>query len=117
MDSLTIRRNGVTLPTPARLRHVASGTTDSMSLVVFLILLAVIGLVVGALARLLLPGPDPMGAFATIVLGLAGSFLAGLFSWYVLKRHGAGLILSVAFSMLLLWVRRRASAGSAPRRA
>jgi uncharacterized membrane protein YeaQ/YmgE (transglycosylase-associated protein family) len=82
-----------------------------MSLVLFLILLAIIGLVVGAAARLLLPGPDPMGVGGTILLGLAGSFLAGLFSWYVLKRHGAGLVLSVIFSMLLLWLRRRSSSG------
>lgn len=78
-----------------------------MSLVLFLILLAVSGLIVGALGRLLLPGPDPMGIGGTIIVGLAGSFIAGLFSWFVLHRHGAGLILSVVFSMLLLWLRRR----------
>jgi uncharacterized membrane protein YeaQ/YmgE (transglycosylase-associated protein family) len=80
-----------------------------MSLLVFLILLVVVGLFVGALARLLLPGPDPMGIGGTILVGLAGSFIAGLFSWYVLHRHGAGLILSVVFSMLLLWIRRRSA--------
>jgi uncharacterized membrane protein YeaQ/YmgE (transglycosylase-associated protein family) len=78
-----------------------------MSLILFLILAAVVGLIVGALARLLLPGPDPMGIAGTILVGLAGSFVAGLFSWFVLHRHGAGLILSVIFSMLLLWIRRR----------
>jgi uncharacterized membrane protein YeaQ/YmgE (transglycosylase-associated protein family) len=86
-----------------------------MGLLVFLILLVIIGLVVGGLARLLLPGPDPMGIGGTILLGLAGSFIAGLFSWYVLHRHGAGLLLSVVFSMLLLWLRRR-SIGGARRR-
>jgi uncharacterized membrane protein YeaQ/YmgE (transglycosylase-associated protein family) len=80
-----------------------------MSLVVFLIALAVIGLIVGALARLLLPGPDPMGIGATILLGMAGTFSAGLFAWFVLHRHGAGLILSVLFSMLILWVYRRSA--------
>jgi uncharacterized membrane protein YeaQ/YmgE (transglycosylase-associated protein family) len=80
-----------------------------MSLVVFLILLALFGLVTGALARLFLPGPDPMGIGMTIVVGVLGSFSAGLFSWYVLHRHGAGLILSVVFSMLLLFVLRRTS--------
>jgi len=79
----------------------------AMSLILFLILLVVSGLVVGALARLLLLGPDPMGIGATILLGLAGSFIAGLFSWFVLHRHGAGLLLSVLFSMLVLWLRRR----------
>ncbi len=78
-----------------------------MSLVVFLIALAFAGLVVGALARLLLPGPDPMGAAMTIGVGLLGSFSAGLFSWYVLHRHGAGLILSVLFAMLIVYALRR----------
>lgn len=78
-----------------------------MSLLLFLILLALSGLIVGGLARLLLLGPDPMGIGGTILLGLAGSFIAGLFSWFVLHRHGAGLILSVLFAMLLLWLRRR----------
>jgi len=78
-----------------------------MGLLAFLLLLALIGLVAGGLARLLLPGPDPMGIVETIVIGLLGSFAAGLFSWYVLHRHGAGLLLSIAFSMLLVYARRR----------
>jgi uncharacterized membrane protein YeaQ/YmgE (transglycosylase-associated protein family) len=78
-----------------------------LSLIVFLILLAAVGLVVGGLARLLLPGPDPMGIGMTIMVGLVGSFGAGLFSWYVLHRHGAGLILSVVVSMLILYALRR----------
>jgi uncharacterized membrane protein YeaQ/YmgE (transglycosylase-associated protein family) len=74
-----------------------------MSLILFLIVLAAIGLIVGSLARLLVPGPDPMGVRVTIAVGLTGSFAAGLFSWYVLDRHGAGLLLSIAFSMLIFW--------------
>jgi uncharacterized membrane protein YeaQ/YmgE (transglycosylase-associated protein family) len=69
-------------------------------------------LVVGALARLLIPGPDPMGAGMTILVGLLGSFSAGLFSWYVLHRHGAGLILSVLFSMLIVYALRRTGSRS-----
>ena len=84
-----------------------------MGLLVFLILLALIGLVVGALGRLLLPGPDPMGIGATILVGIAGSFAAGLFSWYVLHRHGAGLLLSVAFTVVILGL-LRLSRRSAP---
>ena len=83
-----------------------------MSLLAFLLLLALSGLVVGALARFLLPGPDPMGIGMTIAIGVAGSFAAGLFSWYVLHRHGAGLILSVLFSMAILFVARRSSSHS-----
>jgi uncharacterized membrane protein YeaQ/YmgE (transglycosylase-associated protein family) len=48
-----------------------------------------------------------MGVGMTIVVGLLGSFSAGLFSWYVLHRHGAGLILSVIFSMIIVYAMRR----------
>jgi len=81
-----------------------------MGLIAFLIFLFVIGLIVGGLARLLLPGPDPMGLFTTAVIGWLGTYSAGLFAWYVLHRHGAGLILSVLFSMLLVWLYRRSRA-------
>ena len=87
-----------------------------MGLIVYLIILLVVGLLVGALARLLLPGPDPMGVGMTALIGICGSFIAGLFSWYVLHRHGGGLVLSVLFSMLLVWlVRRSRGAGYAAR--
>jgi uncharacterized membrane protein YeaQ/YmgE (transglycosylase-associated protein family) len=85
-----------------------------MGLIAYIIIVALLGLVVGALARLLLPGPDPMGIGMTILVGFLGSLSAGLFSWYVLHRHGGGLVLSVIFSMLILWtlrVSRRRSAG------
>jgi uncharacterized membrane protein YeaQ/YmgE (transglycosylase-associated protein family) len=86
-----------------------------MGLLVYLVILFFVGLFVGALARLLLPGPDPMGLGMTAALGLAGTFSAGLFSWYVLHRHGAGLLLSVLFSMLLVWLVRRTRSGAATR--
>jgi uncharacterized membrane protein YeaQ/YmgE (transglycosylase-associated protein family) len=82
-----------------------------VGLIVYLIILFVVGLFVGALARLLLPGPDPMGLLATAAIGLCGSFVAGLFSWYVLHRHGGGLLLSILFSMLLVWLVRRSREG------
>ena len=80
-----------------------------MGFILFVVLLVLVGLLVGALARLLLPGPDPMGLGGTILLGIGGSFIAGIFSWFVLHRHGGGLILSIVFSMLLLWIRRRSA--------
>ena len=49
-----------------------------MGLLVYLIVLAISGLIVGALARLALPGPDPMSIWMTILIGLAGSFIGGL---------------------------------------
>ncbi|MFL5863055.1 MAG: GlsB/YeaQ/YmgE family stress response membrane protein [Solirubrobacteraceae bacterium] len=87
-----------------------------MGLLLYLIILFVIGLFVGALARLLIPGPDPMGILATAAVGLAGTFTAGLFSWYVLHRHGGGLLLSVLFSMLVVWLVRRSRTGAPARR-
>lgn len=87
-----------------------------MSLVVYLIVLFFVGLFVGALARLLLPGRDPMGIGMTVLVGLCGTFSAGLFSWYVLHRHGAGLVLSVLFSMLVVWIYRHSRGGTYRRR-
>ena len=72
----------------------------------FIIALAFEGLIVGALARLALPGPDPMSIPATIVLGLAGSFLAGVIAWLFIG-HAAGLVFSVLGATALLYARRR----------
>jgi uncharacterized membrane protein YeaQ/YmgE (transglycosylase-associated protein family) len=87
-----------------------------VSLLAYVIVLFFIGLLVGGLARLLLPGPDPMGLGLTALIGLIGTFSAGLFSWYVLKRHGGGIVLSVVFSMLLVGGFRWLRAGGGSRR-
>jgi uncharacterized membrane protein YeaQ/YmgE (transglycosylase-associated protein family) len=72
----------------------------------FILVLALEGLIVGALARLALPGPDPMGILATIGLGLAGSFVGGILSWLVLG-HAGGIIVSLLAAILLLYLHRR----------
>lgn len=87
-----------------------------LGLVVFLIVLFFEGLFVGALARLLLPGPDPMSIWMTLFVGLFGTFAAGLFSWYVLHRHGWGLLIAVAFSMVAVFFYRHAQSGMGGRR-
>jgi uncharacterized membrane protein YeaQ/YmgE (transglycosylase-associated protein family) len=87
----------------------------TMGLLLYLILLAFLGLFVGALARLALPGPDPMTVFQTIALGLAGSFLAGLIAWALFGRGAPGLILSVVCSGLILYFIRRSRGGSLTR--
>jgi uncharacterized membrane protein YeaQ/YmgE (transglycosylase-associated protein family) len=76
-------------------------------LIVYLIIVFFVGLFVGATARLLLPGPDPMGIGMTALVGICGTLSAGLFSWYPLHRHGAGILLSVVFSMLVVWLYRQ----------
>jgi uncharacterized membrane protein YeaQ/YmgE (transglycosylase-associated protein family) len=78
---------------------------------------AVIGLVVGAIAKFLMPGKDAGGIFATMLIGIIGSFVAGflgrLVGWYA-PGEGAGIIASILGAMLLLWIYRRyfASSGS-----
>jgi uncharacterized membrane protein YeaQ/YmgE (transglycosylase-associated protein family) len=72
----------------------------------FILVLLVGGLVIGALARLALPGPDPMSIPATIGLGLAGSFVGGILS-YLLLGHGAGIIFSVIGAIVILYLYRR----------
>ncbi len=72
----------------------------------FILFLVFWGLIVGALARLALPGPDPMGILTTIGLGLAGSFIGGIVSGLLLG-HAAGIVFSVLGAMLLLYLHRR----------
>lgn len=72
----------------------------------YVIALLFSGLIVGALARLILPGPDPMTIPGTIVLGLAGSLLGGVMAWLFIDRP-AGLVFSVIGATALLYVRRR----------
>ncbi|QOY91196.1 GlsB/YeaQ/YmgE family stress response membrane protein [Paludibaculum fermentans] len=77
--------------------------------------MCLIGLVAGALAKLIMPGRDPGGIFITMLLGIAGSIVAGFLGrtlgWY---REGdsAGLIMSVVGAILLLWVYRMFRKGS-----
>lgn len=67
----------------------------------------VLGFVIGVVAKLLHPGKDNMGFIATILLGIAGSFLAGVIGqflgWYR-AGEGAGFIASVIVAILLLVV-------------
>lgn len=64
-----------------------------------------IGLVIGVVAKMLHPGKDNMGFFATILLGVVGSFLAGFIGqamgWYQ-AGQGAGFIASVVVAIVLL---------------
>ena len=72
----------------------------------FILVLALEGLIVGALARLALPGPDPMGILATIGLGLAGTFVGGVVAWLLLG-HAGGIVFSLLAATLLLYLHRR----------
>lgn len=69
----------------------------------------VIGLVVGALAKLLMPGRDPGGVVVTMALGVLGALFAGFlgraFGWYSVE-EGPGLIASVIGAIILLAIYR-----------
>ena len=83
-----------------------------MSFIVFLIITFFWGLIVGAFARLALPGPDPMSLFQTALLGIAGSLVAGIVVWLLSGgRWGAGFLASLVFSVLILYFIRRSRGG------
>ena len=75
---------------------------------------ALIGLIVGALAKLIMPGKDPGGIIVTMLIGIAGSlvgtFLGRAVGWYQ-EGQSAGFIASVLGALLLLaayhFIRRR----------
>jgi uncharacterized membrane protein YeaQ/YmgE (transglycosylase-associated protein family) len=79
----------------------------------FIIILILVGLLAGAVARLVVPGRDPMGILGTILLGIVGSFVGG-FIWNLIqyhrlaphKFHLAGIIGSILGAILVLVVLR-----------
>jgi uncharacterized membrane protein YeaQ/YmgE (transglycosylase-associated protein family) len=73
----------------------------------FILILIAWGFIVGGLARLALPGPDPMPWYATIGLGLGGSIIGGLIARLIFGSYGGGLIFAVLGAMLLLYLYRR----------
>ena len=66
------------------------------------------GLIVGAIAKFLMPGRDPGGWIVTILLGIAGSFVGGFLATTLLGRgeQTAGWIGSIIGAMLLLFIYR-----------
>jgi len=92
-------------------------------MVLFIIVLLIVGFVVGAIARLLMPGRDPIGVFGTIVLGIVGSFVGGflqnLIEYHSLSVHSfhpVGLIGSIIGAWVLLLILRLTGLESGRRR-
>ena len=83
----------------------------------YIVWLLVAGLVIGALARLVLPGPDPMSWWATLGYGVAGSFVGGILG-RMLGLGSLGVLLGIACAAGLIWYFRRrgkpAAGGSPP---
>jgi uncharacterized membrane protein YeaQ/YmgE (transglycosylase-associated protein family) len=92
-------------------------------MVVYIIVLLIVGFIVGAIARLLMPGRDPLGVFGTIVLGIAGSFVGGFLqnlieyhSASIHSFHPVGLIGSIIGAWVLLLLLRLTRLESGRRR-
>jgi len=84
----------------------------------FIITLLLVGLVAGFIARALVPGPDPMGVLATMLLGVVGSFIGGFLGYVLFDKdvnEGAlqpsGVIGSVIGAIIALLVWRAMSRG------
>ncbi|HEX2266470.1 MAG TPA: hypothetical protein VHH14_09320 [Solirubrobacterales bacterium] len=79
-----------------------------MEIIGYIIALAFSGLLIGALARLLLPGRDPMSLLETMLAGVGGSLIAGLIAYYVFDRdQGAGLLLSLLCTIGIVYAVRK----------
>jgi uncharacterized membrane protein YeaQ/YmgE (transglycosylase-associated protein family) len=83
-----------------------------MSVIVYIIVLLLTGLVVGGLGRLAIPGPDPMSISLTILVGIAASLIAGLIWWAISgDRNGGGILLSVVVAAGIVYLIRRSRGG------
>ena len=71
----------------------------------------IIGLIAGAIARWIMPGPDPMGWLGTIILGIVGSLVGGTLLNLVtgggLELSAAGILGSILGALIVLFVWRR----------
>lgn len=74
-----------------------------------IIVTLIVGLIVGALAKLIMPGKDPGGIIITMLIGIAGAFIAGLLGhalgWYAVG-EGPGIIASIVGAVILLAIYR-----------
>lgn len=84
-----------------------------MSWIAYLISLAIFGLIVGAFARLALPGKDPLSLLQTMLVGIAGSFIGGVVVYLITggRYYGAGWLVSLVFATLIVYAIRRSRGG------
>ncbi|MEO9223668.1 MAG: GlsB/YeaQ/YmgE family stress response membrane protein [Acidimicrobiales bacterium] len=89
----------------------------------FIIVLFVVGLVVGAIARLLVPGTGGIGIFATAVIGIVGSFVGGFLGYLIFHKNSqngalqpSGFIGSLIGAVIILLIYRRLGTGRSGRR-
>jgi uncharacterized membrane protein YeaQ/YmgE (transglycosylase-associated protein family) len=81
-------------------------------LIVSLIVAAVVGLLTGALARLALPGKDPLTLFQTMLVGIGGSVIATLIVYLATGgKYGAGWFAGFVVAVLIVYLIRRRRGG------
>ena len=85
-----------------------------IGIVVFLLIVAGTGLLIGVLARLALPGPDPMSWPATLGYGLVGSVAGGLISRFLHVPPLIDIAVAVACAAGLIWFFRRRRGAATP---
>jgi len=84
-----------------------------MEWLAFLVSLVVVGLIIGAFARLALPGKDPMSLPQTMLVGIAGSFIGGVIVYLITggRYYGAGWLGSLACATVIVYFIRRSRGG------
>jgi len=80
-------------------------------MIIEIIVLILLGLVIGALARLALPGPDPMGIGTTILVGVGGALISGLIDRLVFDRVGWSFLIAVLVTTGIVYLIRRSRGG------
>jgi uncharacterized membrane protein YeaQ/YmgE (transglycosylase-associated protein family) len=86
-----------------------------MEFILLILVFCVSGAIVGGLARLALPGPDPMSLGETILVGILGSLLAGLIVQLLFGRAPSVLAAVLGATAIVALIRRtRARSGSGP---
>ena len=79
------------------------GTGLGIFLLVLVVVGAISGLIVGGIARFLLPGPDSMSWLRTIGYGIGGSFVGGMLGRLLNVPQSLSFVLSVACAAGLIW--------------
>ena len=78
-----------------------------MDILLYLLLLAVTGLFVGALGRLAVPGRDPMTLTQTMLVGIGATLIVGLLTMALFGAEGGSILLSVVVAAGIVWLIRR----------
>jgi uncharacterized membrane protein YeaQ/YmgE (transglycosylase-associated protein family) len=84
-----------------------------MGWLLYLITLAIWGLIIGAFARLALPGRDPLTLFQTMLVGVGGSLIGGVIVYVITggRYYGAGWLVSLVCATGIMYFIRRSRGG------